>query len=170
MSGKARGWIRVVLCTAAAAVLGAPTPGDVGGCASPPSPGEDPEIFCRARVFHECLFEVQCGRLASSADCMGIATGCSICNGVVAWASTCLYVTERMALNCFDAMDARVCGADAGDPGECRFCPTTRLPSLCGAPPATACKDVLSDPANCGACGTACAGATPNCVGGTCAP
>lgn len=40
--------------------------------------------------------------------------------------------------------------------------------SACGAPPGK-CADLTSDGANCGACGTTCTGATPVCIGKTCA-
>ncbi len=118
---------RLGLSVVAALLLAAPTPGDVGGCADPASPPEDASQFCRARVFHECTYMQRCGTLnPPDRDCGLYASTCGACRDVAL--TCCQPVTVRMALGCFDAMDARTCDAP-DDPVACTyFCRSCEMP------------------------------------------
>ncbi len=75
---------------------------------------------------------------------------------------------------CSPDCSGRTCGDD-GCGGSCGSCPSERMCNASGACVCTsgtdcggACVDTMTDPNNCGSCGTRCRGSTRFCVGGTC--
>jgi hypothetical protein len=105
---------------------------------------------------------------ARAADCVTVALGCTEVSLPQAPGAT-----VRVSLE--DVSGTAACPADACQDGLCDpdadAGPFDAGPVVCdaGATCGGSCTDLLTDPENCGACGTRCRGARGCCVGGACA-
>jgi len=131
-----------------------------------------------------CGGELECGECQAGESCG--ADGPNRCGAGVCTPTTCAQAGAECGLasdgcgttlDCGECPEGQLCGAQ-GPPNVCSGGGTTCTGSLadCDGDAINGCEvDLLSDPANCGACGEACTAAGPckqggGCAGGSCVP
>lgn len=139
-----------------------------GSCCIPASDAETCANKCGA-VTNNCGQTVDCGQCSNPTPvcAANVCVACSgqnpcpggqVCCGGSCFAGVCCQEADCApgGNSCVDRQC--LCSGESACGGS--------TPDCCGTP--GACTNTDTDTSNCGACGTTCSGATPNCVNGTC--